>query len=167
MKRVKLILSVFTAVLILSSCGIITGAGNSSKESGQYTEENGAIPPDFGKNKSAILLVMKAGMKSYDKTLGSMTEKYYTGTFEYTLLGKLDQDKFADKEVYRFYFDHDPGTEVTYRSSDGSTHTTHRKQFFVYDRLNDVKYKCGSESSDWDMVVKAYMQNLDAKRLSM
>jgi hypothetical protein len=144
------------AALNLSSC-----AGTGAMKS-EFTEENKAIPPDFGKNKSEVLLcVLQRG--SYNGYLKSAAKENYNGQYVFIQSSELNSATYADKTKYRYFFDYDGGSSVSYSNGGSSTF----KRFFVKDRLENKKYQSGAEFSFYAKAMKIYMANLETKRKSM
>ena len=163
-------LIIILAPIVLESCIFIAAAGHAStvkNAEGTFTVENGAIPPDFGKNPDEIFLVIKAGRKSYDKYLIKAVEEEYQGKYEYTMFARIDQSKYADKNVYRYYFYYDPGKTVNMKDENGVENgiSNTYKQFYVYDRETDTKYKTEDEFSKFAIAMKVYIKNLNEQRI--
>ena len=136
-----------------------------AKAKREFTEEFKAIPPNFGQ-KGTVLLVLLHGRSSYDKYLKSAAKRY-KGEIEFMKDYNELFTKYTDKEKYRFFFDYDAGSTSTMHNT--QTHLSSSvtlKQFFVRDRVEDEKYKCGYESSYFGKNLKAYFENLEAKRLT-
>ena len=74
------------SLLLFSSCflAIIHVAGKRVKEEGleKITIENGAIPPDFGKDPSTLICIL-IDTKNYNKNLRKISAAEYHGTCEY------------------------------------------------------------------------------------
>jgi hypothetical protein len=150
----------FTA-LNLVSCG---GVPSSLKN--EFTEKNDAIPPDFGKEETVLLVVLR-GRSSYDKYVKSAVEKYYKGAYEYVDSSKesLDTDKYIDTKKYRYFFDYSDGSSYTFNNTT-TPMTSTAKRFFVEDRLQNKRYQSGGETGMFGKALKAYMGNLEIKRQS-
>lgn len=164
----RLILTLFVAFTMQSCLLYLAGDASTVKRAEEtFSVENGAIPEEFGSNPDEVLLVIKAGRKSYDKYLYKAIDSEYQGKYEYTMFARIDQSQYADKNIYRYFFYYDPGKTVEMRDENGAGTgiTNTYKQFYVYDRLTDTKYKTGKEFSHFATAMKVYIQNLNEQRV--
>jgi hypothetical protein len=132
-----------------------------------YTEENKAIPPDFGNEEYTLLCVIKE-RKSYDKYLKKGVENNYKGKYEFITEKQLRQTRYKDTETYRYVFDYIDNYQVV---EDGvPTGATFGKMFFVKDRVNDISYiregQVNGAISNFGKAIVAYMIALETKRSS-
>lgn len=157
-----IILIAFT--FTLHSC-FISGAIAKSHAKSEYTEEFNAIPPEFGQ-KHTIFLITLRKRSSYNKYLKNASKKYLG---ECILINKGDEEleKYSDKSVYRFLFDYSDGSTSSVYYSDGLESSVTGKRFYVKDRLKDKIYNSGFETAFFGKALKAYMENLELKRISM
>ena len=165
MKKIKFLIFSATLFLILNSFYSCGGVPSSLKK--EFTEEHNAIPPDFGKEKTIFLVVLR-GRGSYDKYVKSAVKKYYTGDYVFVNVKKesIDDQKYNDKNIYRYYFDYSDGSVHTTNFGNGQSASSVYKRFFVEDRLLSKRYQSGGESSSFGKALKAYMGNLEIKRQS-
>ncbi|MGH2665274.1 hypothetical protein [Flavobacterium sp.] len=131
-----------------------------------YTEENNAIPPEFGKKETVLLCVLK-GRNSYDKYLRKAVIENYKGEYLFITPYDLIGEKYP-REKYRYYFDYNMGktSTVFYQNSGLSSSITY-KAFFVRDRLTNESFENGASFSYFREAMIVYMQNLEFKRLSI
>jgi hypothetical protein len=160
-------ISIFISIILLfslNSC-FIAKAVESKHARKEFTEENKAIPRDFGKKDQILICVLK-GRSSYDNYLKRAVKKNYKG--KYIFVTNLDMyvSKYDDKDIYRYYFDYDGGTTMTTSWSDGLSASSTLKRFFIGDRLENKKYQCGAEFGFFANAMKIYMANLEVKRIS-
>ncbi len=149
---------------MLSSCGAIV----KSKANKYLTEEEGAIPPDFGKENTTLLFITHRN--SYNKYLKKNTRKIYQGDYE--LISKKEfesNSKYEDISKYRFVFDYSavsPGYTVI--RGDGSMRDPlyDVKKFRILDRKSEKEYVSKMTSSFWSKLQKVYLKNLNEKLLS-
>ena len=123
----------------------------------KITVENGAIPPDFGKDET-ILLCIVYDRRSYDRYLKKHVTKRYHGKYEFVERGNV-HEKYANASKYRYKFYH----EKTYRNYPNHG-TTGSYSFYIEDRLKNATYYCPISSSFFGKTIKAYMINLEKKR---
>lgn len=150
--------------LSLNSC-FIAKSIEAKHARAEFTTENKAIPPSFGKS-NAILLCVLQGRNSYDKYLKSAVKNNYKGEYVLIYPYDLSLEKYNDKEKYRYVFDYGYGSTITTTWSDGLSASSTYKRFNVYDRLEDKKYESGAEFSFFANAMKIYMANLEIKRQS-
>lgn len=130
-----------------------------------FTEKNGAIPPDFGKDKNSVFLVVNSS-----RWIKKGVENYKG---KYELISPLDllSGEFDDKVKYRFVFHYSLGkaysTQTTTRSSGAQNiriSNGNFKRYYVEDRLEEKVYECGEEFNHFGKAIAIYMENLDKKR---
>ncbi|MEZ4859341.1 MAG: hypothetical protein R2781_11080 [Flavobacteriaceae bacterium] len=130
----------------------------------EYTEENEAIPPDFGKNKEEVLLLQMVGL-GRDNFMKKAARKNYEGPYEVVKPNVDIDEAYPDKVKYRWIFDHDLGTSYSTKGIHNSAiHSNNYKRYYVYDRLNDKKYSSGAEFTYYAQGLKIYMEVLNNKR---
>lgn len=157
LKQSTKITFIFLISFLLQSC-FIGKAIQTKKMRSEYTEENNAIPPEFGKNTSEVLLVQLTGdpdpfLDIYRK--GAVRRKY-KGEYE-IVNSKTDiNTAFPDKKKYRYVFDSDYGSKM------GSSSL---QRYYVYDRLIDKKYSCGAEFTYYAKSMRVYMELLNNQRI--
>ncbi|GAA3507966.1 hypothetical protein GCM10022393_17580 [Aquimarina addita] len=158
-----LIFSILTLTL-LTSCGAIV----KSKGNKYLTEEKGAIPPEFGKEKNTLLFITHHS--SYNKYLKKNTRKIYKGDYELVSEDEFKtNDKYEDLNKYRFVFDYNyisPGYDVV--RADGSTRAPlyNVKKFRILDRKENKEYVSKITSSFWSKLQKVYLKKLNAKLMA-
>jgi hypothetical protein len=150
--------------LSLNSC-FIAKAISKGKARREFTEENKAIPPSFGKANEVILCILQ-DRNSYDKFLKSAFKKKYKGDYVLVYKPDLYSAKYADKEKYRYVFDYDGGSIMTTAWSDGLSASSTMKRYYIYDRLENTKYQTGGEFGFFALAMRCYVENLEIKRLS-
>ena len=152
-KQIYLLLSI---VIILFSC--------SSAAYKSTIKDNGKqIPPNFGLEKTIILL-MEKGSSGYNSHLEENWDKYYTGKYEIVTKETLNNKKYADTKKYKYIFDYD--IRVT-RGNDGSgrQQTYEGYSFFLIDREDNKKFGSFLDSQAWNKLMKAYIMKLEEVRL--
>jgi hypothetical protein len=143
--------------LSLVSCG---SELNSMKE--EFTESKNAIPSDFGK-KGTVLVVVLQNEKYYDKLLKTCVNDNYKG--EVVFVNSNELNSYSDKSKYNYLFDYSNGREyLDVHSTNGSRKTI--KIYFIKDRTTNKMYQSKKEYKSYRNAIIAYMQNLEAKRLS-
>lgn len=146
--------------LVLQSCFVRKGIESNAAKS-EFTVENDAIPPDFGKDENTVLIGILRQRKSYDKWVKKAFENY---NGEYLLLSEFELSKpeYSDTEKYRYVFDYSDGS--LYRN--GRYNSGSYKRFFIKDRLEDKMFQSGAEFTFFAKAMEVYVQNLENKRLS-
>lgn len=152
------------AVLCLSVAATVVSCSGKRHMKTEFTEENKAIPPDFGSDKNTVLVCVLQGRGSYDKYLKSAAKKNYKDEYVVISPEQMKQAPYNDTQKYRYAFDYGSGSSVSYT---GSSLSTTFKRFHIYDRLNKKKWESGAEFSFFAKAMKVYMANLEAKRQSM
>ncbi|WP_397363293.1 hypothetical protein [Olleya sp. R77988] len=149
-----------TLLTLMSSCGAIV-KGQANKH---ITEEKGAIPPQFGQDKTTVLFLLHH--KSYNKYLKKNVKKIYNGKHLFITPEQLaSNSKYQDTESYRFVFDYDYIT-YDYVNNDLETKYGKVKKFNVLDRKDDKRYVAKMTSGLWSKLQKVYLKKLNEKRLS-
>lgn len=152
-----IIIGLFFLNLSLVSCG---SELNKMKE--EFTESKNAIPSDFGK-KGTVLMVVLHNDKYYDKLLMSCVNDNYKG--EVVFVNSEKNNDYSDKSKYKYFFDFTNGKEyIDVHSSNGGSKTI--KKYFLKDRNVGKIYQSNVEFKSYRNAVIAYMQNLEIKRLS-
>jgi hypothetical protein len=157
MKKYLLLLT-----FVFFSCG-------SSKMLSAYTEEKNAIPPDFGKQGTILLIIKNNNIFNYNHFLKSAFEKNYFGEYKIIDYDQIESKEFENKEVYRYIFDFSRGTGYSSTYSNQSTgmsssHVGNFKIFYVFDRFEEKKFQNKVEFSAYAKAMKAYITNLEVKR---
>ena len=157
LKKVSFLIVVIAITLSLSSCIMLISGGIVKRKSvKKFTVENGVIPPEFGKTNS-ILLVVKSGRRSFDKTLTKVFDDY-KGNYLLVNREDLTNSKLSDIETYRFIFD----TKTIIKTNmDATRSSTRTYQFFMRDRIAGKKYDASHTSSFYGKLMKAYVINLN------
>ncbi|MFV8334876.1 hypothetical protein ACNQF7_02185 [Flavobacterium sp. RSP29] len=172
-KTVITYLLLMILILSLNSC-FIAKSIEAKHARAEFTTENKAIPPSFGKSNTILLCVLQ-GRNSYDKFLKSAVKKNYKGEYILIYSYDLSSDKYSDKNKYRYVFDYNSGSSIasTYRYSSPystvnsySNATTTYKRFYVNDRLENKIYQSGAEFGFFANAMKIYMANLEIERQS-
>ena len=138
----------------------------------KFTENKGAIPPDFMKEESTLICVLQE-RNSYDKYLKKHMQAKYHGPIKFVLKSKLFDEgkissKYKDTVKYRFIFNYGLGTQhysdTKYGPGTGGASFS-TKLFYVLDRKDGKKYNSPFSSSFFAKLIKAYAINLEKKRL--
>ncbi len=158
-----LLLTIIT--LSLNSC-FIKKAIEVDHAKKEFTEQNQAIPPSFGKDNSVIVCILH-GRNSYDKYLKIAVEENYKGEYLLIKSADLTSIEYSNKAKYRYVFDYGSGSSLTTIYSNGQSVTTTYKRFFIYDRLEDKKYESGAEFTYFAKAMRVYFANLEIKRSSI
>lgn len=153
-----ILIFLFSITFLLVSCGssIRTTAIN------KITEENGAIPPEFGRDTTTVVFLQYR--RSYNKYLKRNVRKIYTGNYE--LVDEKDflqDEKYKSIEKYRFVFDFEYKEHVRYNSSKMRYQNYRTKLFFVLDRKTNEIYKSPIKASSWSKLQQGYLENLNLK----
>lgn len=156
--KTKTILILFSAFL-LQSC--FSGKEIKAAQS-EFTEENEAIPAEFGSDENTVMVGILRHRNAYDKWVEKAFEDNYNG--EYVLLyeHQLSEPEFSNKEKYRYIFDYSDGTIKHSTKYPSVTY----KRFYVKDRLEDKMYQSGAEFYHFSKAMAVYVENLEKKRLS-
>ena len=140
------------------------------------TVEKGAIPPEFGKEKTTILFIKARG--GYNGYLRRNVRKNYYGAYELVTRAEYENNaKYQDITTYRYVFDFDYNrvndryiapsmATMTNRSVPGNIRPAlyQVKKFSIYDRKTDSLYRSPMTSSYWSKLQKVYLRQLEAKR---
>ena len=167
MKNLKIFhLFAIGALFMFNSCGMII--------SSYIKKDTENIPPDFGKEKTTLLIVKHKN--NYNKKVDKITKKYYTG--DYMLVPKEElTSKYSDAENYRYILD----DEITISSTRVTTITTNRqtgmstpssqvysaggRSFRIIDRKTEKTHDTGvSSGTSWKKILKTYLKKLESER---
>jgi len=146
-KPINLLVVLITVLLTQTSCIRSIAQKN-------LTVEKGAIPPDFGRD-SSTLLVIKSGKNSYDKYLNK-NFKAYEGLYQMVNRNEINT-LYQDSIKFRYVFDYNLENKYVSGSSSGMN----VRKFLVYDRITDRNYKAPLTSSFFSKIMKAYIHNLN------
>lgn len=162
--KLKIIL-LLSLSLIFNSCFIGKSIESSGAKS-EFTVENNAIPPEFGKERDVVVIGILQGRKSYDRYLKKAFTKNYNG--EYILISEdeLSNSEYNNKQKYRYIFDYSSGSSSSTYSSSGQSSSITYKRFFIHDRLKDKSYQSGAEFTYFAEAMSIYIENLEEKRIS-
>ncbi|WP_347374584.1 hypothetical protein [Aequorivita sp. Q41] len=156
-KNVFFILILISLITSLASCGaMVKGTANK-----KLTVEKGAIPPEFGSEKTTMLFITHH--RSYNKYLKKNVADIYKGDFEIISEKEFKSDvKYEDKQKYRYVFNFE-SKSYSYTKSDLSSGSGEVKKFYVLDRKNEKKYFSPMTSSFWSKLQKVYLKKLTEK----
>ena len=159
LKKASIYSILFFIIIAFNSCG----ATYEKYAKEEFTEKFKAIPPHFGE-KNTVLLITLRDRSSYDDYLKEAA-KLYKGEIVFINIGEEMLTEYADKTKYRFVFDYTNGSSSTVTQNKLSS-TIILKRFFVKDRVEDRIYQSGYETQYFSKAMKAYMENLELKRIS-
>ncbi|PWJ28750.1 hypothetical protein [Sediminitomix flava] len=166
MKLTTFILKTFliTILFICTSCGAYVKMRAISK----ITVENDAIPPDFG-TEETILLCVITGKKGYDKYMKKHVSNEYHGKYEFVMRKDINSDKYQNTSKYKYLFDFEKLQYKTTHSADTpsgfETITITTASYYLFDRDENITYKCPNTSSYFSRIIQAYMINLENERI--
>lgn len=145
----------------LSSCGQLV----KSMAVKRATVSRGAIPPEFGKEKT-VLLCMITGKNSYDKYMKKHVTAQYHGEYEFVLPKDLEAENYKDVSKYRYVFDRDKSSYSRYTPQKASGQTTYTtSSYFIFDRKTNKTYEFSMTSSFYAKIIQGYMIGLEKERL--
>lgn len=162
MNKIAAFLSLIIIIISFNSCGQIAKA----KAKKHFTETRGAIPSTFGASENEVLLIVLRNRSSYDRYLKSASKRYL-GKVKFIRSADVMQDQYKDKTVYRYLFDYVEGSTSIVQYSNGMQNSVTFKQFYINDRLTGKNYMSGYETAYFGKALKAYMENLELKRISL
>jgi hypothetical protein len=160
MKKIKII-----ALLIASLLAV-----HSFAQSKLLAKEDGAIPPDFGKVKTKLLVVKTPAGHSVNKALEKIFEKYYTGPYE--IIDYMDQlqVRYHDSTKYGYRFnvilDMQAGQFTTRRPGGGYERTgpSNEYSFGVTDQHTKKDYNISFFKESFTGLLEAYVKKLEEER---
>lgn len=163
--RIRLIsnLLLISLSLTLLSCGAAV-KGMALKNT---TVEKNAIPSDFGKNNSTLLVGLSR-KNARDKYLKKYFKENYHGPYVFVDSDKIDSELFKDTDSYRYIFDVDRRTDNKLKFNvfkkrfepDGTTWN----KYYVKDRQTGKYYYGQVESGFFAKLIEAYTINLEKTR---
>jgi len=158
-KKFQLVSLAILLSISLNSCFFFASAAIAKRKAKkELTVDNRAIPADFGKNKSTMLVV-KTGKKSYDKYLIKNFEEY-VGDYRIVSAEALDSAKYSNKTQFRYVFNFKFEAHII-TGYDGSASTINVRRFSIQDRKDGILYQSPITSSYFGKVMKAYIENLN------
>lgn len=155
--------------VVLFCAGLFTSCGLPSKAASakRNTVENEAIPPGFG-SKDDILICVLTGIRAYDKYMIKHVKAEYHGKYEFVLRTDLDSVKYLDTNMYRYVFDVDKSrSDNVFFDTSTNTYTgsTTSSDYYILDRVTDIKYSSVVQSSFFARLIQGYMIALERERL--
>jgi hypothetical protein len=132
----------------------------------KITEENGAIPLEFGSDNSILICVITKS-KSYSKYMKRHVVKEYHGKYEFVLREDLYDPKYKDTDLYRYVFDCETLYKEEMRGPSAiafGPESTISASYYLTDRKDNKVYKCPMTSSFYGKLIKAYMIKLEMQR---
>lgn len=124
--------------------------------------DQNAIPPDFGKDTSTVL-VQRTEKNKINKCLEETWQEYYFGAFKMVDKNEIDS-LYTDKSKYRYVF----RTAIFFEPASGSgeyrTPATNNYSCDVWDRSNDKVYGLDYLSGGYAGIMKNYVKELEKKR---
>ena len=119
------------------------------------------LPEDFFSKDHTLVVVLDKSNTDYNKRVKKKIPKLYAGNIDFMTLAEYDSKDAAEEWKYSFRYV-DRGTY----SYPGHTQSAARgREFYMYDRSTEKKYKCGVYSSFYMRIVEAYFKRLDKWRL--
>lgn len=170
MKKLLNVKSFLLLIVLITtqSCFIAKSAARSDARK-KFTVENNAIPPDFGKEPTTLLIVLRDN-KGYNKWTKKAVKKKYHGEYVFVTREDLEKEEYKNTTKYRYLFDYADGSTGSHfvTNSTGNTYiTTFKfKQYYVMDLKNNITYKSGAEFSFYGEAMKVYFENLEALRVA-
>jgi hypothetical protein len=133
-------------------------------------KEDAAIPENFGKQKTTLLVVKTPAGHSVNKALEKIFEKYYTGS--YLIIDYMDQVyvRYHDSLKYGYKFnvllDMQPGKFTTRRPGGGFERIgpSNEYSFGVTDQHNKKDYNISFFKESFTGLLEAYVKRLDEER---
>lgn len=154
-------------VLIVTQSCFIGKSVERSKARKAFTIKNHAIPPNFGKEPTTLLIILR-DRKGYNKWVKKAVKNNYFGEYVFVTREDLEKEEYKNTTKYRYLFDYADGSkrQVTATNSSGISYPTTItfKQYFIMDLKTNFVYKSGAEFSYFSEAMKAYFENLEATR---
>lgn len=125
------------------------------------------IPPEFGKDKSEVMLCVIKGRKSYDNYMKKNVTKFYLGKYEFVLEADIKKPKYQDTKKYRYIFHHggiDPKAIKVDKKGNKYAYVTNGYNYYVLDRTTNIAYYNGTSSDMFAALIKKYMKMLELRR---
>ncbi|WP_298892469.1 hypothetical protein [uncultured Psychroserpens sp.] len=158
----KFAYTIIPLFLLCMSCGL----GINSAANKYLTVEQGAIPPEFGKDGTVLLLIEDADSNLwYKKYVNKRAKESYTGPYKIILYDELETMAYSDKEKYRYVFLSDNTADIQHLTKTGQS-SSEWKYFLVYDRVTEKQYKSKTAPISWNKFMGAYFKKLDEKRMA-
>lgn len=157
-KKAFPIQAIILSIFMLSSCVAAL--------KGSIKEDDKQIPVGFGKEEVTIL-VLRKGVRSYDKYLERNFEKYYTGNYEIIDRTEIDNKQYSNKNKYRYIFSEEKHVDYgnpARRTSIGEPATIYA-MFGLLDRVTGKVYKTKHGTGAFAQWMKVYIQKLEKTRL--
>lgn len=126
----------------------------------RITVEKKAIPPDFGKDESEVLICIITDKNMYDRYVKKHVINEYHGKYKFMLYSDIGKDGTDDVSKFRYIFH---GFRTRSKDFDGSMHTEF--QYYIIDRLEEETYNCPFVANGYGQLIKKYMIALEHTRL--
>jgi hypothetical protein len=142
----------------------------SFSQSKLLAKEDGAIPVNFGKEKTILLVVKSPAGHDVNKALEKIFEKYYTGSYE--IIKYMDQVevKYHDSLKYGYKFnvliDMQAGQYTTRRPGGGFERMgpANEYSFGVTDQQTKKDYSISFFKQSFTGLLEAYIKKLEEER---
>ncbi|WP_412984700.1 hypothetical protein [Pontimicrobium sp. IMCC45349] len=162
------LLIILCSFLLLNSCIAAAVMANQKNVAEKHiTTENNAIPPEFGKDNSTLICVLK-GRNSRDKYMKKHFNENYKGKFIFVLEEDLENEEYADLDKYRYIFDYDAGSTASAgygASGEFKTRSAPYSNYYMLDRKTDEYYYSDVKTGSFGKVILTYAQKLESLRL--
>jgi hypothetical protein len=148
-------------ILIICVSFLFNSCKSSEAVAEKYlTIDQGAIPPDFGKDDSILLVCADAYY--FTKRKEKVMEDNYSGNYEFGCLYSTDHP-YGDVDKYRYIF------TVTTGIGSGTNSLNRPSTVIVIsilDRKENKTYRSKRVSLNWFNFSKAYIRKLDQQRIA-
>jgi hypothetical protein len=131
-------------------------------------KEGQAIPDNFGKEKTTMLVV-KTGNFQVNNALEKAFEKYYTGDYIIIEEAEKNSKKYSDTKKYKYLFntysDYQAGKFVTGQGTKlERVPASSNYSFGVTDRSAERKYSISFYGGGYKGLMEAYVKKLEEER---
>lgn len=156
----------FYALLLMTIA--LFGCKSAKKLSKEFTVANDMLPPDFGKEETTLLIVMK-DRNSFDKYLKKHFKSNYNGEYEFVLPDELSKKPYTNHDKYLYAFRceavHETETRYSSRTNSHKTLTIKKYLFYIVNMKEREPYKSNYKSSSFGKHIEAYSLALERKRI--
>jgi|CXWL01.1.fsa_nt_gi hypothetical protein len=133
-------------------------------------KEDQAIPPDFGKDKSTLLVIKSPAGFQVNGALDNVFEKYYKGSYEIIKYKEQFEAPYRDTIKYRYRFniliDMEGGKFTTRRPEGGFNREgpSNEYSYGITDIQSPKDYNISFSMANYKKLMEAYVKKLEEER---
>ena len=150
--------------------GMLWFTFNSFGQEKLIAKETQAIPPDLGKDKSTMLVILSPAGFQVNKAMEKAFEENYTGKYTVIRYREQFEPRYQDSVKYRYrfqvYINMEPGQFTRSRSQGGFERQgpSNNYSFGVWDMFTGKDYNLSIAGPAYKKLVEPYVKKLEEQR---